>query len=86
MEFVWTTAIAMPLPVPSYMLNRAISYSVAVALSLPSSVITICSPAAAAVVPLSDTIRIPLLVVLIESVVFGKVSVPFPATVDSVWV
>jgi hypothetical protein len=46
-EFVWTTAIAMPLLVPSYMLNLAISYNVAVALSLPSSVITICSPAAA---------------------------------------
>ena len=74
----------MPLPVPSCMLNRAISYNIAVALSLPSSVITICSPAAVGAVPFNDTIRFPLLVVLIGSVVFARVRVPSPATFDSI--
>ncbi|HEX6281212.1 MAG TPA: hypothetical protein VFZ67_03195 [Nitrososphaera sp.] len=36
--------------------------------------------------PSIDTIRLPLLVVLIVSEPFAKVSVPFPETVDSVWV
>jgi hypothetical protein len=51
----------------------------AVALSLPSSVVKISFPAKAP--SIIDSIPVLVLVVMIASVPFGRVSVPFPDTI-----
>src|ERR671923_464931 len=74
----------MALPVPSSMLNRAIPNTVPFTLSLPSSVVNTSFPTA--VPSIVDTITLSVPVKLIASVVFGKVTVPFPESVNRIWV
>jgi hypothetical protein len=66
------------------MLNRVISLNVEVALSLPSSVVKTSFPLKAP--SINDTIPVLVLVTLIGSVPFGKVSIPFPDTTTLKWV
>src|SRR5919106_6950373 len=74
----------MALPVPSSMLKRAIAETVPFTTSLPSNVVNTSFPTA---VPSTiDTTTLSVPVKLIASVVFGKVIVPFPESVNRTWV
>src|ERR671919_1217930 len=74
----------MALPVPSSMLKRAIAETVPFTTSLPSNVVNTSFPTA---VPSTiDTTTLSVPVKLIASVVFGKVIVPFPESVNRMWV
>ncbi len=74
----------MALPVPSSILNRAIAKTVPFTVSLPSRVVNTSFPTA---VPSTvDAITLSVPVKLIASVVFGKVIVPFPESVNRICV